>query len=67
MDSIIQVVVDAAEKNPPHASKADVARDGSDLRLRGDQLERSGEFIGERAGRICTILAPPASSFLDVP
>lgn len=67
MDSIIQVVANAAEENAPYAWKSDVTRDGAHLWLRSDQFESSRKFVGERVRRFCTVLTPPSSSFFDVP
>lgn len=61
------MVVDATEKNPSHTWKSDVARDRANLWPRGDEFKCAREFLGERIGRLFSVLTPPAPRFLDVP
>ena len=60
------MVVNASQKDAPHAGQGNVARGGADLRLRSDQFDRSREFFRERIRSHGAILAPPAVGFVNV-
>lgn len=44
-ESVIQVVADAAQKNPAHSGELGVPRNRAHVRLRGNQLQRLAEFL----------------------
>lgn len=44
-DSVIQVVVDAAEENPADSGELGIPRNRAHVRLRSDQLQGLVEFL----------------------
>jgi len=64
---IVQVIVDATQENSAHTGKAYVTGGRPSVGLRGDELQRLGEFLAQDARRLCSIGVPPTPGLVDMP
>jgi len=58
-NSVIQVVLDAAQEHPPNAWEFDGLCRGSDFRLQGEEVERLFELLAQRVWCQWTVFPPP--------
>jgi len=67
LDSIVQVVVDAAQMNTAYAGEFDVCGGGSDVRMSRNELEGARDRVTKRVGGSWPIHVPPCRSHTDLP
>ena len=65
-EPVVQVIVGATQQYSAYAAETNIASRGPCVWLRGNELDRSNEFLANSAGRLRPVGVPPAAGFIDV-
>lgn len=67
LDSIVKVITNTEEMDLAHSGERNVQGFRTDVRLGGDELEATGQFLAEQPASSRAVGMPPSGCFPDLP